>query len=99
LALSAATQEAIGLRRLLSDLHEHQNLSTKIFEDNQGAIELTKNNKHHNRTKHIDIRHHFIRSHIDNCDVSIDYTPNDRQPADILTKPLPTTVFLRYRDV
>ncbi len=46
LALSAAIREAIWLRRLLSDLHQCQNSPTTIFEDNQGAIELTKNNKH-----------------------------------------------------
>jgi hypothetical protein len=78
-------------------LHQCQNSPTTIFEDNQGAIELTENNKHDNRTKHIDIRHHFIRSHIDNDnDDSISHiTTTDRQPADNMTKPLPTAVFLR----
>ena len=63
-ALSQATQEAIWLRRLLSDLGCKADGPTLINEDNQGAIEIARNPKFHNRTKHIDTTYHFIREKI-----------------------------------
>ena len=55
MALSIACQESIWLRRLLSDIQVNQQSPSTIYEDNIGAIELPKNPKFHNRTKHIDI--------------------------------------------
>ena len=63
-ALSQATQEAVWLRRLLSEIGYLTNTPTTVFEDNQGAIELSKNARFHNRTKHIDVAHHFVRERI-----------------------------------
>ena len=71
---------------------------TMLHEDNQGAIELVKNNKNHSRTKHIDVRHHFIRSHIENGNITIQYIPTENQIADILTKALPAEKFEKHRD-
>ena len=42
---------------------------TTIYEDNQGGIELAKNAKYHNNTKHIGIRHHFVRERVDLSDL------------------------------
>ena len=64
IALGLATQEAIWLRRLLNDLHINTKEATEILEDNQGAIAMTKNPIGHKRTKHIDIKHHFIRENV-----------------------------------
>ena len=64
MAMSSAAQEAIWLRRLLSSLGFSQK-PTILYEDNQGAIALSKNPKSHSRTKHIDIRYHFIREIIE----------------------------------
>ena len=58
-ALSFAAQEAIWLRRLLADIGFGDLNPTVIYEDNNGAIDLSKNPKHHNRTKHIDIAYLF----------------------------------------
>ena len=55
IALSQATQEAVWLRCLLFDLGYSTDSPTSIYEDNQGAIELSKNQKFHNRTKNIDV--------------------------------------------
>ena len=60
-ALSTATQEAIWLRRLLTDVGEPLEESIVIHEDNQGAIAMAKNPVGHARTKHIDICYHFVR--------------------------------------
>ena len=61
---------------------------TMIRCDNTSAISITKNLVQHLRTKHIDVRHHFIRDHVEKGDVSISFIPTDLQLADIFTKPL-----------
>ena len=59
-ALSTSSQEVIWLQRLLKVLGFVQSSPTIIFEDNQSAIELSKNPKFHNRMKHIDISYRFV---------------------------------------
>ena len=56
--------------------------------DNTSAINLSKNLIQHSRTKHIDIRHHFLRDHIQNGDISLEFVDTNYQLADIFTKPL-----------
>ncbi|KAG5864215.1 hypothetical protein JTB14_031796 [Gonioctena quinquepunctata] len=56
--------------------------------DNQSAIKLANNPEFHKRTKHIDIKYHFVREASENGVVKIDYVESNLQLADILTKPL-----------
>ena len=56
--------------------------------DNTSAINLSKNPIQHSRTKHIDIRHHFFRDHVQNGDISLEFVDTNNQLADIFTKPL-----------
>ncbi|KAF7151181.1 hypothetical protein RHSIM_Rhsim02G0176400 [Rhododendron simsii] len=65
--------------------------------DNTSAINLSKNPIQHSRTKHIDIRHHFIRDHVQRGDVVIDFVRTDNQLADIFTKPLSEDRFCSIR--
>ena len=51
------------------DLGRQMDAPTTIYEDNQGGIELAKNAKYHNNTKHIGIRHHFVRERVDLSDL------------------------------
>ena len=60
-ALGSATQEAIWVYQLLNDLKIDTKGSIKIMEDNQSTITMAKSSEGHKRTKHIDIKHHFIR--------------------------------------
>ncbi len=60
-----------------------------IFADNQGAIKLSKNPQYHNRTKHIDVKYHFIRESCQNGLIKMIYIPTGEMVADILTKSLP----------
>jgi len=55
--------------------------------DNTSAISLTKNQVQHSRTKHIEIRHHFIRDHVSNGDCEIQFVASESQLANIFTKP------------
>ena len=61
IALGSATQEAIWLNQLLTDLRIDTKESIEILEDNQSAIAMAKNSTGRRRTKHIDIKHHFIK--------------------------------------
>ncbi|GJX16425.1 hypothetical protein Tco_0217257 [Tanacetum coccineum] len=56
--------------------------------DNKGAIDLSKNPVQHSRTKHIEIRHHFLRDNVQKGHISIEKVPSVDNIADILTKPL-----------
>ena len=65
--------------------------------DNTSTIYLNKNPIQHSRTKHIEIRHHFIRDLIQNSDVMFDFVCTDRQLTDIFTKPLSEDRFCMIR--
>ena len=56
--------------------------------DNTSAINLSKNPIQHSRTKHIEIRHHFLRDHVQKGDVTLEFISMEKQLADIFTKPL-----------
>jgi hypothetical protein len=66
--------------------------------DNESAMKLTNNPVQHSRTKHIDVRHHFIRDHQQKGDISIENVGTDDQLADILTKPLDEKRFCKLRN-
>ena len=88
MALNAAVQEAIYLRRSLKALGFEQKGPTKIMEDNQGCIAMAANPIQHKRTKHIDIKYHFTRQSAKDGHVSIEYVPTEHQLGDLFTKPL-----------
>lgn len=85
MALSDACKEAIYVKNLLEEVFNLTD-SVCIYSDNQGAQMLTKNNVHHSRTKHIDMRHHFLRDLVDSRTISVEYVPTNEMKADILTK-------------
>jgi ATP sulfurylase len=57
-----------------------------IYCDNQSCLKLTENTVFHDRSKHIEIRHHFIRDHVQRGAVKLEYVSIDEQVVDILTK-------------
>ena len=65
--------------------------------DNTSAINLSKNPIQHSRTKHIKIRHHFLRDHIQKGDIVIKFVYTKNQFADIFTKPLSEEYFIKIR--
>ncbi|GAV67049.1 hypothetical protein CFOL_v3_10558 [Cephalotus follicularis] len=65
--------------------------------DNTSSICLAKNPVHHSRTKHIDIRYHFLREHVECGDIVLEYIPTEKQVADIFTKPLDENSFSKFR--
>ena len=65
--------------------------------DNTSAINVSKNPVHHSRTKHIDVRHHFLRDHVEKGNVFLTHVRSEDQVADIFTKGLAREPFQRLR--
>ena len=87
IAAGSCCAQTIWLKHQPSDFG--LNLSKiSLLCDNTSAINLTKNPIQHSRTKHIEIRHHFIRDHIMNGDCEIQFVDSENQLADLFTKPL-----------
>jgi hypothetical protein len=65
--------------------------------DNESAIKIAHNPVQHNKTKHIDICHHFIRDHVNRGEIDLSYVGTNEQLADIFTKPLDEVRFWELR--
>uniref|UniRef100_A0AAV1UTQ2 Polyprotein n=1 Tax=Peronospora matthiolae TaxID=2874970 RepID=A0AAV1UTQ2_9STRA len=89
MSLYNATQEAIWLQSLLKDLVYGTKAATTIFQDNQGCIALAKNPVYHSRTKHIDIKFHFLREKVASAVITLEFKPTEEMVADGFTKALP----------
>ncbi|GAV73806.1 hypothetical protein CFOL_v3_17289, partial [Cephalotus follicularis] len=88
--------QAIWMKQQLVD-YGYKFSKIPIKCDNTSSICLSKNHVHHSRTKHIDIRHHFIRDHIEKEDIVLSYIPTKEQIVDIFTKPLDENTFSNLR--
>jgi hypothetical protein len=90
MALTEAVKEAIWLRRILTELDKDYCGATQLYCDNQGALALADNPGKHKRTKHIDIRYHYVRETVDNGLIMLQHIGTNDQAADMLTKALKT---------
>ena len=87
-AATTAACHAVWLKRLLQDFGYVKKEPTTIFCDNNSAIDLSKNHVFHQKSKHIDIRFHFIRELVKDDDITLKFCGTKQQLADIFTKPL-----------
>jgi hypothetical protein len=101
MSLSTCTQQAVWLRRLLTELdgrlgtlrESSESGPTRIMEDNQACIQFAKDPKDHTRAKHIAIRFHFVRECILTGEVRVDYCHTNQMLADLLTKEIASNQF------
>jgi hypothetical protein len=90
MSLSSCTQEAMWLKQLQEELWPHLvTAPMTILCDNQSAIRLAGTENYHSRTKHIDIRHHFVRDKVRLKKIVIEYIQTSEMVADALTKGTP----------
>ena len=85
------------MQQLLSDLLNETIQETVLFEDNQSTTYLTKDQQVHGRTKHIEIKYHFIRDLVEAGRIKLCYCPSEDMITDILTKALPILQFEKLR--
>ena len=97
IAATSATCQGVWLNRLITELKGVAERPMKLLVDNQSAIILSKNPVHHNRTKHIDTRYHFIRKCVEEKRIEVVYVKTEDQLADVLTKSLGRLKFLEMR--
>jgi len=82
---------------LISDILGTKETMVKLLMDNMSAIALSRNPVHHDRSKHIDKRYHFLRECIEDGKVEVDHVRTAEQLADILTKALGRVKFVELR--
>ena len=105
IALSQSLREVLPLMALMREVQERGvqanarpcRVHCKVFEDNEGAIEIAKVPKMRPRTKHLNIKYHHFREEVKKGTVSIYHVATGEQMADMLTKPLDETLFLKHR--
>ena len=98
-AMADGMKEAIFLRYLWNFIFPDRDVGcTLIHEDNVSAIHLACNPATTPNSKHIDIRHHFIRDRVERGEFKVVHVRSDLQRADFLTKPLPKETFCAHRD-
>lgn len=98
IAAASCACQAVWLRRILEELGHEQGRCTTILCDNSSTIKLSKNPVLHGRSKHIDVRFHFLRDLTKEGVIELLYCGTDEQVSDIMTKGLKLESFLKLRD-
>ena len=98
-ALASAGQQAAWLLKLFQDLNSSFSQPRTIFEDNQAAICLANNPKDVRRTKHIDLKYHYVRNLLSDNVINVSYCQTVDMVADIFTNPLPSDRFVKLRNM
>lgn len=96
-AMCEGGKDVTWLRQLLGDLGEDQRNPTTLRCDNQGAVKLVHNPEYRRRTKHIDVKYHFIRELQQRGTIQVDHVGTKEQLADLLTKALGGPTFQELR--
>jgi hypothetical protein len=98
IASASVTCQGIWLSRLLGELLGVKAPKVKVLVHNKSAIALSKNPQHHNRSKHIDMRYHFVHECVEQGEVDNDHVSTMDQLVDILTKALGWVRFVELRE-
>ena len=94
-AMGDGVKEALFVHGVLEFLSRGKNLKgIRVLEDDEGAIALAENQISSSNSKHIDVRHHFLRELVENETITVEHVSSEDQHADILTKALPRVAFI-----
>ena len=93
----SASCEGVWLRKLLSGLFDLQLYATSIYCDNHICVKLTENPVFHDKSKHIEIKYHYIRDMVQGGAMKLQYVVTNEQTTNMLTKPLATVKFKYFR--
>jgi hypothetical protein len=98
IATSIASREAVWLRKLMSELFQERLKTIVIHCDNQRCLKLTENPVFHDRSKHIEMKYHYIRDMVQKGAIKLQCIRTDEQTAENLTKPLSFGKFVHFQD-
>jgi hypothetical protein len=96
-AEAAAIQEVLWLRGMLAELGLNFQLPSTVYGDNQSAIAVSKQGVRSQRTKHVDVKYHFVTQSVEEKKVRLQWVPTAQQQADIFTKALAKPLFQNLR--
>jgi hypothetical protein len=96
MSLSASLQEVRWLQMWLNEVLQIDVCNVPIYTDSQSALAIGNTGGSHQRTKHIDIRHHHVREHIESGLITLSYVPTEVMQADVLTKALGPHLFIKH---
>jgi hypothetical protein len=88
----SSCSQLVWMKQMLTEYNVTQDVMT-VYYDNLSAINISKNPIQHSRTKHIDIRHHFIRELVEEKNIALEHVTTEMQLADIFTKALDANQF------
>lgn len=89
----------VWLRRILGELQNQQNKSTMIFCDNKSRDVWSKNLVFYSRSKHIEIKYHYIRKKVQHKKIEFKFCSSKNQVANIFTNSLQNDVFLKFKRI
>lgn len=98
-AASVCACQGIWMKRILKELGHSNGGCTTVMCDNSSTIKVSKNPVMHGRSKHIDVRFHFLRNLTKNGTIELVHCGSQDQVADIMTKPLKLSAFLKLREL
>ena len=90
--------EAVWLRNMLAGLFDAEIDVTNNHCDNQSCIKMTENPMFHDKSKHIEIRYHYIQDMVQKGAIKLKYVPTEELVVDVLTKPISRVKFEYFRD-
>ena len=98
MAIVEVVKEVKWMYQLLEEMYFKVELPVQIYIDNQSAIKIAQNDIEHDRTKHIDIKYHFLKKEVEEKRVNLNWVSTEKQLADIFTKALGSQIFCNLRD-
>jgi hypothetical protein len=98
IATCSASSEVVWIRNLLVELFDLELEVTYIFCDNHSCIKLSENPMFHDKSKHVEIKYHYIKDLVQKRAVKLQYVATYEHIADVLTKPLSKVKFEYFRD-
>ena len=96
---SEGAKEAVYLGALAEELDAHDGSALDLFVDNKAAIDLAYNPEHHQKTKHIQRRHFYVRELVEDLQITVPFVASADNLADFFTKPLKSKQFVAMRDI
>ena len=97
-ATYSASCEEVWMRKLLSDLFDLQLDATCIYCENKSRVKLSKNPMFHDKSKHIEIKYHYIKDMVQRGAMKLQYVATNEQIDDVLIKPLARVKFEYFRE-